>query len=375
MEYLNQERTLQLWDGIKAALSKKQDELTGTSGQIVGFDVSGKPAAYATAVPGGVATLDARGVLAPAQRPNLAEIEGGSRCNLLDNWYFAAPINQRGQTVYTEPGYTIDRWRLNASIKLSLLDGFIRLERTNTEEQPLCYQPVAQEESACYSGKTLTFSILYRTNSDLFSFAIEDSRLHTLPIPSASEFTSISITVTLDGALNYVGLKLNTPMESITNEYIDLIAAKLELGTNQTLVKIKEGKIWSLNDAPPNQSLELEKCQRYQSNINNGLSERFCVGIGNAITSTLVLIDIPLPTSLRARPYISFSGEWYVIPDTVYTWGSGLSLPVKDITSNQLSNNFVTVNVAVKDAVLGQRYRLVCIHAKGKDSLLLDANL
>ena len=32
--------------------------------------------------------------------------------NLLDNWYFADPINQRGQTEYTEGGYTIDRWIL-----------------------------------------------------------------------------------------------------------------------------------------------------------------------------------------------------------------------------------------------------------------------
>ena len=33
-----------------------------------------------------------------------------SNPNLLDNWYFADPINQRGQTEYTGAVYTIDRW-------------------------------------------------------------------------------------------------------------------------------------------------------------------------------------------------------------------------------------------------------------------------
>ena len=32
------------------------------------------------------------------------------RPNLLDNWYFANPVNQRGQTSYTGTGYTVDRW-------------------------------------------------------------------------------------------------------------------------------------------------------------------------------------------------------------------------------------------------------------------------
>ena len=31
--------------------------------------------------------------------------------NLLDNWYFANSVNQKGQMEYTGSGYTIDRWR------------------------------------------------------------------------------------------------------------------------------------------------------------------------------------------------------------------------------------------------------------------------
>ena len=37
--------------------------------------------------------------------------------NLLDNGYFADPVNQRGMTEYVNPGYTIDRWAINSSTK------------------------------------------------------------------------------------------------------------------------------------------------------------------------------------------------------------------------------------------------------------------
>ena len=44
-----------------------------------------------------------------------------SNPNLLDNWYFADPINQRGQTEYTEnEQYTIDRWYLRGTISQQL---------------------------------------------------------------------------------------------------------------------------------------------------------------------------------------------------------------------------------------------------------------
>ena len=38
---------------------------------------------------------------------------GGVNPNLLDNWYFGNPVNQRGQTEYTGGGYTVDRWKLS----------------------------------------------------------------------------------------------------------------------------------------------------------------------------------------------------------------------------------------------------------------------
>ncbi|MBO4297003.1 MAG: hypothetical protein J5863_09625, partial [Desulfovibrio sp.] len=62
----------------------------------------------------------------------------GKGVNLLDNWYFPNPVNQRGQTVYTftsSANFAIDRWMLgNISTSynesLTLNDGYITISGT-----------------------------------------------------------------------------------------------------------------------------------------------------------------------------------------------------------------------------------------------------
>lgn len=53
MGYLDSTGLAHLWQGVKAALSAKQDKLTGTPGQVVGFDESGKAVAQSAAGLGG----------------------------------------------------------------------------------------------------------------------------------------------------------------------------------------------------------------------------------------------------------------------------------------------------------------------------------
>lgn len=52
----------------------------------------------------------------------LKETQTGARCaaNLLDNSYWINPYNQRGETEYKTEGYTIDRWRNNGGIAITL---------------------------------------------------------------------------------------------------------------------------------------------------------------------------------------------------------------------------------------------------------------
>lgn len=51
--------------------------------------------------------------------------QGARVTNLLDNSWFVNPINQRGQTVYTGIGYTIDRWRTWGEGNITVGNGYI----------------------------------------------------------------------------------------------------------------------------------------------------------------------------------------------------------------------------------------------------------
>ena len=55
-------------------------------------------------------------------------IKGKSIYNLLDNSYFANPVNQRGKTTYNGSGYTIDRWRTWDTGDVTIHDGYISVE-------------------------------------------------------------------------------------------------------------------------------------------------------------------------------------------------------------------------------------------------------
>lgn len=52
--------------------------------------------------------------------------------NLLDNSDFRNPVNQRGATSWASSGYTIDRWRTNSAISVSLSSTGITLDATST---------------------------------------------------------------------------------------------------------------------------------------------------------------------------------------------------------------------------------------------------
>ena len=75
---------------------------------------------------------------APADEPVDADTLNGkapeyylSPNNLLINSYFVNPVNQRGQTSYTEAGYTIDRWEMwieSGTANVSLMEGYISIK-------------------------------------------------------------------------------------------------------------------------------------------------------------------------------------------------------------------------------------------------------
>lgn len=120
---------------LRSDLSGKQDVLTGQPGQVVGFDSTGAAMAR----------------------------NGWGNPNLLDNWYFVDPINQRVRGEYIGTGYMIDRWFQAATsrprFKLTLTDNGILLDCTN--DTPRCFFQQKVEREIQLSNY-YTLSLLYR---------------------------------------------------------------------------------------------------------------------------------------------------------------------------------------------------------------------
>lgn len=234
-----------------------------------------------------------------------------SKPNLLDNWYFADPINQRGETDYTAAaGFTIDRWYKTGSTGsvVSLVDGGVKFD--NTEGTTISY--VRQRFERVIPAGTYTLSLLvkdyYASGNNAFPYISNASGGSVSGVTvKGSGLYSTTCTVAEDGLITRI--QMTVPIGcSITIE-----AIKFELGAYQTLARQNEDGDWVLNDSIPNKQQELAKCQRYFVRMKNtDASAKAYLGLAKALTATQAPILVPLPVPMYISPTIdSYSGVEY----------------------------------------------------------------
>ena len=165
-----------------------------------------------------------------------------SNPNLLDNWYFGNPVNQRGQTSWTNPSnmqYAIDRWQITPSSVVALADDGITV--TAEIQQGL-------EKNRLELGRTYTFSVLS-----------SDGRLgkHTFVLTSDT-----TIRVSFGFGIFVCYLSGDNVWFQIYGDGSTYKAVKLELGSQQTLAHQDAGGNWVLNEIP-DYGEQLARCQRY----------------------------------------------------------------------------------------------------------------
>lgn len=160
--------------------------------------------------------------------------------------YYAAPENVvRG---YAGAGYGIDRWRIGSAGTLTIEDGYITFASSDATLRNL-----EQVLETLEVGK-YTISIL-----------AENAAGANLIIGLVSGFTSATIStnekqvvsLTFDVTTKASG----TVYIQTGNSQIKLYAAKLELGSQQTLAHQENG-VWVLNEIP-DYGEQLARCQRY----------------------------------------------------------------------------------------------------------------
>ena len=309
----------------------------------------------------------------------LANLGAGVRPSLLHNGLFIGggtagnlPVNQRGQTIYTVGGYTVDRWRMAGSAaKITVQADGIYYEKTADAtsygiwEQKL---PLGKLE-----GKELTASVLVDDvcHSDTIAAGWTYSNGTTLKqffINNGSKQLMISIICDADNILIFRFYYGGSAAAATTGFLLQ--AAKLEEGDTQTLAYQDDTGAWQLLPQPESDyATQLAKCQRYQLSLPYGASQNYApIGFGWAQTASSIRILIPTPVTMRANPVVSYlSGDI-----------SGISLICNGkvvgptaISHIDVQNYGVAIEFAVSDATAN----MPCVMRMTSAYMMLDANL
>lgn len=196
--------------------------------------------------------------------------------NLLDNWYFGNPVNQRGASdTISTAGYFFDRWKL-VSGSVTINSGGIVLN--GTIAQVLEYA----------AGQTVTATVL-----------TPDGVTDVTPVYDDETKT---FTVTTQGKT--------------------IRAVKLELGTEQTIAHQENG-VWVLNEIP-DYGEQLRRCQRYYQRLKAS-SGYMRFGVSQPYTDTAAGVFIPLQGEMRTAPTMSSSGNFALFAGSAFH-GVNLSL-------------------------------------------------
>lgn len=278
------------------------------------------------------------------------------RPNLLDNWYFGRPVDQRGgyivpkgvnyykvdgfvpqgpipETVKVDyidnagsarfnyggapcyvpkdggyvrgyiptwNGYSIDRWSVesDSEIVITLVNGGIRVKNTaNVARQFKQILPIDLN----IAGMMITISALV---GDIIGTV--DYVLTQVNNPYQN---STACSIPTNGLVSSSGSALTGQQKIVfvldPGAEITLLAAKLELGPTQTLAH-KEGDRWVLNEVPK-YSRELLDCRTYF--VKFGYADKYCIlGSGVARDDTFVSITVPIPAAMRTYPVVILTG-------------------------------------------------------------------
>lgn len=277
--------------------------------------------------------------------------------NLLDNWYFGNPVNQRGGHIvpagtpyfvpgsstqsgvlsspatvigylnagglypqvkvgsetyitpigtdvlgYAGPGYGIDRW-VSGGGSLELLSGNIVCIATGVGQ--VYRQPISPDLRRALAGEIVTLSILCSEISggwmltDISGFA----DVHA-DVGINSKLTSWTFTVAPGEETGQLGWWAAT-----AGDRIAIRAIKLELGSQQTLAHQENG-VWVLNELP-DYGEQLRRCQRYYFKT---ASAQYSAYLMRKVDNDYLMDSCIFPVEMRTTPSVQLLS--YRIPTT-----------------------------------------------------------
>lgn len=229
------------------------------------------------------------------------------RPNLLDNWYFVRPVNQRGFSSETgRSGYFIDRWKKSVydTTTVSVGSG-VTLDNSATDGT----SSIRQIRETVLPGGTYALSVCLAECSGTCRISVDNAAEDTASAVIASKTITTagvhSLTVT-SGSIKQVRIS------ALAGAKIRIIAVKLELGSTQTLTRQNASGGWALNEIP-NYGLQLEICRRYYQRIRTYGTYALPLAFGHMASTTAGRVALPLPTPLRDVPTMTASGVKFAV--------------------------------------------------------------
>ena len=224
--------------------------------------------------------------------------------NLLDNWYFVGggtsgkfPINHRGQKSYTAVGNTINRWKipLNGATLAIQEDGILFTDSTG--QAPYFSQILPLE--TVIRGREYTFSALFAGGSDT---KYAEFVCYRPGNPGYSVFGGnavagaglASVTFTVPEDTTGIEARIVTAPWGTPGNF-KAIAAKLELGSRQTLAYKDESGALRLYEIP-DYAGQLARCQRYAQVITQRNQTYFAK---TYLDANSISFNIPITATMR----------------------------------------------------------------------------
>lgn len=181
-----------------------------------------------------------------------AAIQAKPNRNLLDNWYFRSPVNQRCAGSYAVSGYTIDRWKAGSN-KLTVNVTSDGITLINNDTAPLYFTQYIDGGIPVEGSYTISALVIAISGTAYFQAVYSDESYGT-PLKLAAGCNAI--TVSAAKTISRVLFQVNSGSSVTVN------SAKLELGSQQTLAHQDSTGKWVLNEMP-NYADMLARCQRY----------------------------------------------------------------------------------------------------------------
>lgn len=302
----------------------------------------------------------------------------------MDNWYFINPVNQKKQTEYSGFGYGIDRWKSeNDNIIISLTSNGLKFSLTSYPTTAVFGEQLENYNS--FVGNTLTFSLLWATENDTSNHITSC----TVTIPDSSlDSENIGLNDgTTSKAYGYIDMRKISSyniqvryVSSLLTESIYFIAAKLEVGENQTLAYLDDNGIYRLTEIP-NYEEQLARCQRYMQVLgNSSMIENVGFGMityynGNSAISA----QFPITTTLAKVPAVSIKGTLRILRPS----NENKNIIVSYINENDVNitnpeglSNIIGIGLIVSPEKLPYNIPYVEIDVPSNSGyILLDSNL